>query len=155
MPLHLLRVLGFLVCVVFFVGVAFCAEGGDSFSRFFQIIYQWEPLQESEGVLKAVADTSDRPQDVLQEEDLLAFVVRERTLVLVDLAAQEVPYEREFPKKRILHGLHRGYITYYLEDESKTHVLSIAHWGEKTFPGTLVCATHEGFVVTRDRDVLY
>ncbi|MGB9553185.1 MAG: hypothetical protein ACPL7L_02265, partial [bacterium] len=153
MPVHTQRLFFWWAFALLFVGILGISpyplsaqETRSAPSHLFQVIYQWEPLQESEGVPRVTALTSDRPRDVLQDENLLAFVVRERILVLVDLATQKVLYEREFSEKCILHGLHRGYITYSLGDEPKTHVLSGAGWRERTFPGTLVCPAHEGFV---------
>ncbi|WP_369018232.1 PLAT/LH2 domain-containing protein [Thermatribacter velox] len=133
----------------------YAQEGSGAFSHLFQVIYQWEPLQVSEGVPRIIASTSDRPQDVLQDGNLLAFVVRERTLVLVDLATQEVLHRQEFPEKCILHGLYRGYVIYYVGKDIKTNVLSVANWKESTFPGTLVLVTEGGFLVTRERETLH
>ncbi|MGQ9473812.1 MAG: hypothetical protein ACUVRN_07175, partial [Candidatus Caldatribacteriaceae bacterium] len=81
-----------LFCLVLvlagFTLIAFAGEGeaGSSPSDFLEIIYQWELLREADGMNRVVAEASYAPASgPLRDENLLAFVVRQNTLVVVNL----------------------------------------------------------------------
>ncbi|MCX7667357.1 MAG: hypothetical protein N2Z84_00285, partial [Atribacterota bacterium] len=148
-------VVGFFSFLAFFLSHYAFGEEKETLLHFFQIIYQWEPLQESEGVSRIIAKASHTPTSgPFQEESLIAFVVREKGLVVVDCTTREVILKKEFPEECILHGLQNGHVFYSLGTKPQTLVLSVATQKERTFPGTLVLVTEGGFLVTRERDVL-
>ncbi|NSW75892.1 MAG: hypothetical protein HPY68_03800 [Candidatus Atribacteria bacterium] len=123
---------------------------------FFQILYQWEPLQESDGVPRIIANASHTPTSgPFQDGNLLAFVVRKNVLVVVDCATQKVIREKAFPEQCILHGLHEGYVFYYTGEAVDTRALSLETQKEKVFPGNLVLVAEDGFLVTEEKGILH
>lgn len=123
---------------------------------FLQILYKWEPLQESDGVSRIIANASHTPTSgPFQDGNLLAFVVRKNVLVVVDCATQKVICEKAFPEQCILHGLGEGYVFYYAGEAVDTRALSLETQKEKVFPGNLVLVAEGGFLVTNDRGVVH
>lgn len=151
------------ICLLLFLGLfclalasctlpAFTSEG----DSFLEIVYQWELLREADGVNRVVAQASYAPASgPLRDGNLLAFVVRQNTLVVVDLETEKVEFLREFPAKCLLHRFHGGRLFYYLGEERDTRVLSLATGEEQVFPGLFVLVTEGGAFATRERDTLH
>lgn len=123
-----------------------------SASSFFETLYRWEPLHATEGVNRVVAEGSLYPTSgPFWDEKLLAFSVRERVLVAVDLESGKVLFEKEYPEKCVVHAVRKGYIFFYLGSATQVFAVTPATGKEQVFPGQLVLVTEGGFLVTEDR----
>jgi len=122
----------------------------------FRSLYQWEPLKESEGFNRVIAKASIYPTTgPFQDGNIMAFSVRERTLVVVNLDNGKVILEKVYPEKCIVHAVRNGYIFYYVGQPNQTLVLSVAKNQEIYYPGRLALVTEKGFLVTEERGTLH
>jgi len=139
-----LRVFLQIFLVLFWLFLPSLASGAEEASSLpFETLYRWEPLSQ-----KASLHPTSGP---FRDEKLLAFSVRERVLVAVDLAGGRVLFEKEYPEKCVVHGVRKGYVFFYLGSATRVFALAPQSGRELSFPGKLVLITEGGFLVTEDR----
>ena len=130
--------------VLFWLFLPSLASGAEEASSLpFETLYRWEPLSK-----RASLYPTSGP---FRDEKLLAFSVRERVLVAVDLASGRVLFEKEYPEKCVVHGVRKGYVFFYLGSATRVFALAPRSGRELSFPGKLVLITEGGFLVTNDR----
>jgi hypothetical protein len=142
-----LRVFLQIFLVLFWLFLPSLASGAEEASSLpFETLYRWEPLSKGASLYPTSGPFRD--------EKLLAFSVRERVLVAVDLASGRVLFEKEYPEKCVVHGVRKGYVFFYLGSATRVFALAPRSGREFSFPGKLVLITEGGFLVTEDRKMV-
>jgi hypothetical protein len=142
-----LRVFLQIFLVLFWLFLPSLASGAEEASSLpFETLYRWEPLSGGASLYPTSGPFRD--------EKLLAFSVRERVLVAVDLENGRVLFEKEYPEKCVVHAVRKGYVFFYLGSTPQVFALAPQSGRELSFPGKLVPITEGGFLVTEDRGIV-
>jgi hypothetical protein len=122
-----LRVFLQIFLVLFWLFLPSLASGAEEASSLpFETLYRWEPLSGGASLYPTSGPFRD--------EKLLAFSVRERVLVAVDLASGRVLFEKEYPEKCVVHAVRKGYVFFYLGSATRVFALAPRSGRELSFP---------------------